>query len=93
MINVDEYDTYLSNLDINISNNYTSNSSYIQIPSKRIKNNDLTKRTTEIIENELNELDFGDDDFYSISKNFLIFLKYILDKMSFTIFFSKFTKN
>ncbi len=74
MINVDDYDTYLSKLDINITNNYTSNSSYIQISSKRIKNNDLTKRTTEIIENELNELDFGDDNFYSISKNFLIFL-------------------
>jgi hypothetical protein len=53
MINVDDYDTYLSKLDINITNNYTSNSSYIQISSKRIKNNDLTKRTTEIIENEL----------------------------------------
>jgi len=84
MINVDEYDTYLSNLDINISNNYTSNSSYIQIPSKRIKNNDLTKRTTEIIENELNELDFGDDNFYSINT-----IKSIKHTINFQKFFNE----
>ena len=84
MINVDEYDTYLSNLDINISNNYTSNSSYIQIPSKRIKNNDLTKRTTEIIENELNELDFDDDDYNSINT-----IKSIKHTINFQKFFNE----
>ena len=84
MINVDDYDTYLSKLDINITNNYTSNSSYIQISSKRIKNNDLTKRTTEIIENELNELDFDDDDFYSINT-----IKSIKNTIKFQKFFNE----
>ena len=84
MINVDDYDTYLSKLDINITNNYTSNSSYIQISSKRIKNNELTKRTTEIIENELNELDFGDDNFYSINT-----IKSIKNTINFQKFFNE----
>jgi len=84
MINVDDYDTYLSKLDINISNNYTSNSSYIMISSKRIKNNDLTKRTTEILENELNELDFGDDNFYSINT-----IKSIKNTINFQKFFNE----
>lgn len=84
MINVDDYDTYLSKLDINITNNYTSNSSYIQISSKRIKNNELTKRTTEIIENELNELDFDDDDYNSINT-----IKSIKNTIKFQKFFNE----
>jgi len=85
MINMNDYDTYLSNLDLNITNNYTSNSSYLPISSKRLRNSELTQRTTtEFFENELNELDFGDDEFYSNNT-----IKNITNTIKFNEFFNE----
>ena len=85
MINVNDYDTYLSKLDLNITNNFTSNSSYLPISSKRLRNSELTQRTTtEFIENELNELDFGDDEFYSNNT-----IKNITNTIKFNEFFNE----